>query len=256
MIYQNIDAASQCSPIILGRCGENQTTCICFDCSKIFGAFGSGRAQLLHRNASGTVYPISVIQNGMQLMWTITASDTQYAGMGSCEIRWYVNDLLAKSAILHTQVLTALAVDTISEPPQPQKGWMDTALRAASDAAAVRELASSGALSPKRGIDYWTEEDCAQMRASLAADVSAAKQELIAANNPGHYHDVCEGYLSDGIFYTDDTFTYPFAAERGRLYIDLSTNMICRWSGSEWVLMTPAGFRELTASDVQALWNA
>lgn len=63
-----------------------------------------------------------------------------------------------------------------------------------------------------------------------------------AANLPGYVDDVIEGYYSSSKFYktknSDSTYGTEIAGEAGKIYTDLNTNKIYRWSGSAFAVIS------------------
>lgn len=62
--------------------------------------------------------------------------------------------------------------------------------------------------------------------------------KLPAAQLPSDVNDVWEGYLSGGNFYADSSLTLRMSGESGKLYIDLSSDKIYRWSGSAFTIVS------------------
>ena len=52
---------------------------------------------------------------------------------------------------------------------------------------------------------------------------------------PSYVDDVIEGYLYNGKFYKESAHTAAIAGEGGKIYVDLSTEVTYRWSGSKFV---------------------
>lgn len=63
-----------------------------------------------------------------------------------------------------------------------------------------------------------------------------------ASHLPSYVDDVIEGYLSGGKFYqtknSDGTYATEITGEAGKIYTDLNTNKIYRWSGSTFVVVS------------------
>lgn len=57
---------------------------------------------------------------------------------------------------------------------------------------------------------------------------------------PSYVDDVIEGYLYEGSFYEDAQHTELITPESSKIYIDLSTNKVYRWSGTVYVDVTGA----------------
>lgn len=78
--------------------------------------------------------------------------------------------------------------------------------------------------------------------------ISASKitGTISSANLPSYVDDVLEGFLiSDGNFYkirsSDGTYSEKITGEFGKIYIDLNTNKMYRWSGSAYVEISSSG---------------
>jgi len=107
--------------VVLGRCGENNVLQIRINIQGLIDKFGDGNAILVHkRSQDETPYPVPVVREGNEIVWTVSAEDTTYAGVGQCEIRWYVGDALAKTNIYKTIVKPSLTSGTM-----PQGDWFD-----------------------------------------------------------------------------------------------------------------------------------
>jgi hypothetical protein len=89
--------------------------------------FGEGRFELLHqRNGDVAPYPINMTIENDVPYWYVTASDTAVAGVGKCELRYIVNDVVIKSCTFITDVDASLGEGT--EAPEPYKAWVDEVL--------------------------------------------------------------------------------------------------------------------------------
>ena len=119
------------SVITIGRQGEHLAMQVVFDCSDLQKHYGDGRAELLHSLPDGTIYPVYVVRDGTKVLWNVSASDTKLAGRGQCELRWYVNDTLAKTAVYTTNIVASLQGDISPEPPEPYQSWVDNVLETA-----------------------------------------------------------------------------------------------------------------------------
>ena len=133
------------TPLPLGRQGENLARRIVFDVSGWLSAYGAGTVRLLHqRSQDNAPYPVSITQEAGYVYWDVTAADTAQAGIyGQAELRYYVRETLAKSAIYQTTVSPALGEET-EEIPQAGQYWVDSLLNAAEK---VEQAASNAAKS-------------------------------------------------------------------------------------------------------------
>lgn len=73
---------------------------------------------------------------------------------------------------------------------------------------------------------------------SLKADLVGGK--VPASQLPNNVDDVVEGYyeVADGQFYEDPTYTNLITGEAGKIYIDLVTNNLYRWTGTIFANMS------------------
>ena len=56
-----------------------------------------------------------------------------------------------------------------------------------------------------------------------------------ASELPSYVDDVIEGYYYNGAFYEDSQHTTPITGESGKIYVDLTTDISYRWSGSAYI---------------------
>lgn len=62
-----------------------------------------------------------------------------------------------------------------------------------------------------------------------------ADGKVPSAQLPSYVDDVIEGYLYNGKFYKESAHTTAISGEGGKIYVDLSTGVTYRWSGSTFV---------------------
>lgn len=106
--------------IILGRCGENNIRQIRINIQSLIDSFGDGNAVLSHKRSQDDIpYLVPIERDGNKIVWTVTSGDTNYPGVGECEIRWMVGDAIAKSIIYKTIVYPSLSA------PLPPNSWYD-----------------------------------------------------------------------------------------------------------------------------------
>jgi len=111
--------------IIIGRRGTYETETLVFDLSYLIETFGAGTAVLMvKRPTDSAAYPAITSQDGDELTWPISATDTSYKGHGEIEIFWYVGGGLAKSVIYSICILRDIA-ETTAETPEPYEDWID-----------------------------------------------------------------------------------------------------------------------------------
>lgn len=63
---------------------------------------------------------------------------------------------------------------------------------------------------------------------------------------PSSVDDVIEGYYKNSNFYKDSTGSTLITGETGKIYVDITTNKIYRWSGNSYVII----------SDTQSKWGS
>lgn len=68
-----------------------------------------------------------------EVIWRVTESNTINAGMGKCELFFFKDDVLIKSAIYDTIVTNALDYEEGSEPPEPSASWVSNVLEVAAE---------------------------------------------------------------------------------------------------------------------------
>lgn len=130
----------------LGRTGENQARSIRFDISHWVRDFGPGVVELVHqRSGDPYPYPVVVSQDGNEVTWNITATDTARPGGGHCELRYYAGETLAKSETWMTKVFPALGPAS-ETPPEAQQGWVDQVIQAGAAAAEAADRAEEAAV--------------------------------------------------------------------------------------------------------------
>ncbi len=142
----NIVKASPVMPICLGRRGEKGITRVEFDLLLFTQEHGPGTAQLLVKRAGeAVVYPADLVQSGTTATWDIGAEWTATAGLGYCELNWYVGDTLAKSEVFRTEVLRSLEGETMDDAPDPVAGYVTQVLDAAGRAEEAQSAAEGSA---------------------------------------------------------------------------------------------------------------
>lgn len=129
-----IEITSLCGQICLGKQGENLARKVCFDEPAMWKeAFGEGKCELVHqRSGDEAPYPVVLNVENDKVSWKITNADTAIVGDGKCELHYIVDNVVVKSKIWTTTVLPSLG-DATSEPPEPQKAWVDQVLNAAEE---------------------------------------------------------------------------------------------------------------------------
>ena len=126
MVIQTINTSGCCpQTIVIGRRGTYDTMQIAFDLSYLVESFGNGVAVLaVKRSQDSSAYPAVVTQEDNTLTWTVSETDTAYAGAGECQLMWYVDGGLAKT-IIYPMVVMRDILATSEEAPDVYQEWVD-----------------------------------------------------------------------------------------------------------------------------------
>lgn len=110
--------------IYLGRQGEMNAREIVFDLSALREKYGTGTATLYHQRAKDPAPYLIGETTGTTLTWTVSETDTVYAGIGYCEFRYtFGTEGLSKSTMFATNVKASLSGDVII--PAALQAWYD-----------------------------------------------------------------------------------------------------------------------------------
>ena len=107
--------------LAIGRQMENNYRQIIFDCSGFDVEVAS--VTLVHLRSQDIAPYIVETSSTDQLTWTVTNTDTAYAGYGKAELRISFANGLAKSVVFTTMVIQSITADTTI--PQPLQSWYD-----------------------------------------------------------------------------------------------------------------------------------
>lgn len=139
--------------IPLGRQGENLARRIHFNLSAWQMAFGEGRPALIHKRAGDSIaYPIQLTIDGPSAYWDVTRVDTENPGNGKCELSYFVNDVIAKSAVYRTEVQASMN-EEVGFEPQDVPNWVDNVNAVIAKAAVATETANSAAQAAKEAAE-------------------------------------------------------------------------------------------------------
>ena len=132
--------------IQLGRQGENLARRILFDLTNWQALYGEGVAELIcQRPGEYSVYPVAITKAGPAAIWEITDTDTTRPGVGHCELRYYVDETLAKSKTWMTKITKAMDGE-ITTPPEPGQSWLDQVVQVGAEAKEAAERAENAAV--------------------------------------------------------------------------------------------------------------
>ena len=179
---------SRTASLNLGRQMENEALAIVFDLSGFIAAYGDGTAVLVHQRPSDAApYIVNAVQDGTTLTWTVTNKDTAFAGRGEAELRWMVDDVLAKSVVFPTRIKASITADETI--PDALRSWydamidhIDTATTLKSEGYAVGK--QNGADVGSNSIYYHNNAKYYKEQAANSAYAAAdAKTDAIAAKD-------------------------------------------------------------------------
>lgn len=140
----NYITACEGKTIPIGKQGENLTTIIKFPIHGWAKLFGEGIFMLYHsRHGDTTAYPCGITKDDGYVYWTVTSSDTQYDGDGSCELVYTIDDAIAKSVIYKTHVDKSL--NATDAPPAPWQSWINSLSDIVEDASDEADRAEDAA---------------------------------------------------------------------------------------------------------------
>lgn len=153
-------------PIFEGVQGENEARSIQFDVTPWVDELGDGVVTATaKRSQDSQPYPVTVTKVGNVVTWKPTSIDTAFAGVGSFQLEYTVDSVLAKTCIWSTMVAPSL--DPAGDPPDPYDNWLadmreiaaevlqhaQDAEQSAQDAAGEVENAEAWAVGQRGGVD-------------------------------------------------------------------------------------------------------
>lgn len=160
--------------IPLGRQGENLASIIWFNLSGWQAEFGEGVPKLIHKRCGDRIaYPVALRVEGSAAYWDVTNADTEAPGCGQCELSYYVDDVIVRSATYITDVSPSMAAMKTGHVPRAVPSWVD----AVNGAIAQAETAAGEATGATQEAADAAQE---AQQAALAAQEAAAKADEAA----------------------------------------------------------------------------
>lgn len=101
-----------------------------------------------------------------------------------------------------------------------------------------------------------TQEIAAQKGQADGICPLGADKKINSTYLPSYVDDVVEGYYHDGFFYADEAHAALINGEKGKIYVDLLTNISYRYTGSAYIAITSSDMVEIDNATVQAIWDA
>ena len=169
-------------PLFEGVQGENEARSIQFDIEPWVDELGDGAVTATaKRSQDSQPYPVTVTKDGNVVTWKPTSTDTAFAGVGSFQLEYTVDSVLAKTCIWSTMVAPSL--DPAGDPPDPYDNWLAEmrqiaadALQDAQDADASAQDAEAWAKGTKNGTPVPSTADQYENNAKYWAEQSLANQ--------------------------------------------------------------------------------
>lgn len=155
--------------VYLGRSGENLARTVKIDVSEWLDRWPGASIHILHRPRGSEGYYIAdtTLEGGM-LTWVIRAADVAAPGRGRLEIRATEGETIKKSMI-GVSIVDASLTGNETDPPDPQKPWVDSVLAAAATVETSADRAEQAAEKAEQ--------------AAAKAEQAAAKAEQAAAKS-------------------------------------------------------------------------
>lgn len=169
-------------PLFEGVQGENEARSIQFDVTPWVDELGSGVVTATaKRSQDSQPYPVTITVDGTTATWNPTSTDTAYAGVGSFQLEYTVNSVLAKTCIWSTMVAPSL--DPAGDPPDPYDNWLAEMRQVAADALQSEqnaedsaEDAEAWAVGQRGGVDVPSTDPTYENNAKYYAEQSLANQ--------------------------------------------------------------------------------
>ena len=207
--------------IYLGRQGEKQAREIVFDLSALREKYGTGTATLYHQRSKDPAPYLIAETTGTTMTWTVSETDTVYAGIGYCEFRYtFGTEGLSKSTMFATNVKASLSGDVII--PAALQAWYDAL------------------------IDYIDEHGGGSVDPE---DIAAAVEDYMDE------HPITESDPTVPTWAKASTKPTYTAAEVGAIAAPASASSgdVLTYSGGEWVAAAPSGGGGMSAAVKSAL---
>lgn len=150
-------------PLFEGVQGENEARSIQFDITPWVEELGDGAVTATaKRPQDSQPYPVTATKVGNIVTWKPTSTDTAFAGVGSFQLEYTVDSVLAKTCIWSTMVAPSL--DPAGDPPDPYDNWL----------AEMRQIAADA---------IQAAQDAEQSAQDAADEVENAQAEVVNAQN-------------------------------------------------------------------------
>lgn len=173
MIIINTDT-DKGSFLPLGRQLEHGVREVWFDLTWLIENVGEGTAVLVYQRSKDVApYVVTTQLHGNVLVWTVGDADTAYDGFGKAEIRWTVDENLAKTVTYRTNVLSSITAG--EDVPEPLESWYDQMLEQIGDSQEYAQQAAAAAQAAGASAG----------RAEQAAEAIESAAVVLTASNSG-----------------------------------------------------------------------
>ena len=163
--------------LFLGHQGEKLALQIVFDIAPWLETYGFGTAHLLHqRKGDAEPYPVATTQEGNEVQWDVSNSDTAVEGAGRYELHFYTGETLVKSVTGDT--LTAGALQYGVAPPEPVQLWLDHVAEKEHELFQAVDQSTAAAQTAKDSATAAAQSEAKAAEAQAAADSSAKAAAL------------------------------------------------------------------------------
>lgn len=163
--------------IPLGKQGENNAVRVVWPgiIESYAKLYGEGDFSLVVlRPGDSAPYPAVVAEEGTDLVWTVGSADTAKDGYGNIELTYTVGGVVAKSQTWGIIINASLSGQEPTDPPEPQKNWVDAVLAAGATAEASVKNAQKAAEEAIKGANQ--AANAAQTASGAAAGARSAAQ--------------------------------------------------------------------------------
>lgn len=166
--------------LYIGKRGENKAVTVLFPVVRQWAEkYGAGVYVLKHRrNGDAVPYAAEITVGEESVKWLVTSTDNANPGAGECELVYYVDEVIAKSATFRTLVDKALDVE--GPMPEPLEEWYDRMIDVTARSVAASEASAASAESASESATNAAESADAAAEKAAEAGASAENADISA----------------------------------------------------------------------------